>query len=404
MTQGLTPSERFVTALSERAFLRLWTHPNPKGKKCKELCDCLVVCGPHIIVISVKECDYKDTGDPTGWERWLRDAIEKSAKQIWGAERFLSEQSTIQRSDGRTIVLPAKSERLYHRVSVSLGGRGEVPIKWGDFGNGFIHVCDEVSLRVVFGELDTITDFVDFLTKVENLVAEGTMPLLGGGGIEDLLAIYLARGDSFDLGISGDSSPDMFIVADEIWKSFSTSPEYKAWREDVEESYFWDRLIDSFSEDLLTDGMIDMHSKEVTQNELALVAMALQPRGYRANLARAFLQMLEEPELNVAARLAIGYDKTAFVFMLKPSTDRKARSQELGLRCLVIRGKVPDIVTVVGIATDQPGTSEIGYSSDIAYIYMPEWPSEFAEKVEEIRKELGYFATTDFSKLGGTGQ
>ena len=33
MSEGLTESEKFVAAISERAFLTLWTHPNPVGKK-----------------------------------------------------------------------------------------------------------------------------------------------------------------------------------------------------------------------------------------------------------------------------------------------------------------------------------------------------------------------------------
>ena len=173
LTHGLTPSERFVTDLCRRSFLKLWTHPNPKGKKGKkgkELCDCLVVCGPDIVIISVKENEYKDTGDSTGWERWAKAAIEKSASQIWGAERWLDTVDEVIRHDGRAFTLPQKSERKYHRVSVSLGGQGQVPIKWGDFGNGFVHVCDEHSVGVVFSALDTITDFVEFLTASEAMV------------------------------------------------------------------------------------------------------------------------------------------------------------------------------------------------------------------------------------------
>ncbi len=48
LTQGLAPSEEFVNKLCKKSFLKLWTHPNPKGKKDKELCDCLIVCGIHI--------------------------------------------------------------------------------------------------------------------------------------------------------------------------------------------------------------------------------------------------------------------------------------------------------------------------------------------------------------------
>ncbi|MFN7505923.1 MAG: hypothetical protein ACK5Q1_10220, partial [Limnobacter sp.] len=133
----------------------------------------------------MKENDYKDTGDSTGWERWVKAAIEKSASQIWCAERWLDTVDGVVRHDGRTITLPQKSERKYHRVSVSLGGQGQVPIKWGDFGNGFVHVSDEHSVGVVFSALDTITDFVEFLTASEALVSGGTHPLFAGGGIED---------------------------------------------------------------------------------------------------------------------------------------------------------------------------------------------------------------------------
>lgn len=78
------------------------------------------------------------------------------------------------------------------------------------------------------------------------------------------------------------------------------------------------------------------------------------------------------------------------------SKEREARSKELGLRCLVIRGITEGIITVVGIATDRPGSSDIGYSSDIAYIHMPEWPEEYSKKVSEIQTELGYFAKPNY--------
>ena len=124
MAHGITPSEKFVASLCEKSFLRLWTHPNPKGKKGKELCDCLIVCGPHIVIISVKENQYKDTGDKTGWERWEKAAIEKSASQIWGAERWLDRVNKVVCHDGRTITLPKRDECQYHRLSISLGGKG----------------------------------------------------------------------------------------------------------------------------------------------------------------------------------------------------------------------------------------------------------------------------------------
>lgn len=397
-TSGLTQSEQFVTAVCERAFLRLWTHPNPVGKKGKELCDCLVSCGNHIIIISVKECDYKDTGDKTGWERWEKAAIDKSVSQIWGAERFLQREANIERSDGRKVDIAPLSDRKIHRITVSLGGRGEVPTKWGDFGNGFVHLFDEVSLEIMFSELDTISDFINFLEECERFVLSDVKPVFNGGGVEDLLALYIQNDGSLEFEDEHGQTPDLMVIENDLWRSYSKSSEYRAYRDSLAVSYIWDRLITMYTNDLLTDGMFDMHSGNVTKNELALVAMALQPRGHRANLAESFQEIMENPELKVAARAALGGNRTAFVFMLASSQDRTARSQELGLRCLVIRGITDQVETVIGIATDRPGTSSIGYSCDIAYIHMPEWSTELSNHVAEIQDELGYFANPNFQK------
>lgn len=395
---GLTPSEKFVSELCKQSFLKLWTHPNPKGKKGKELCDCLVVCDSHIIIISVKDIEYKATDSKTGWERWEKAAIEESATQIWGAERWLNSVDEFTRHDGRVCKLPPKINRHYHRISVSLGSKGLVPIKWGDLGHGFVHVCDEKSVVVIFRVLDTITDFVEFLVASEALVTNGTQLLFDGGGIEDLLALYISHNKSFNIAPNSDESPDLLIVCNDIWEELSKSENFKDIQNDLKESYIWDRLIEHYADDLLTDGMFDMHNQQVTDNELALVTMAMQPRGYRANLAESFMEFLKSPSNKIAARVILGFNQTAFVFLAGSSSDRGRRSRELALRCLVVRGRLPNITTVVGIATDRPGTSKIGYSSDIVYLHMLEWTSKDEADVTGIQNELGYFENTQWSK------
>lgn len=398
MTSGLTPSERFVAGLCERTFLRLWTHPNPRGKKGKELCDCLIVCGPHVVIISVKDNEYRETGDKTGWERWTKVAIDKSIAQIWGAERWLDTVETVERADSRTVVLPPKNQRRYHRIAVALGSRGEVPLTWGDSGTGFVHVCDEFSVGALFLALDTITDFVEFLRAAEELVSGGMRPLFSGGGLEDLVALYLLRNRSFDFnGRKQDKSEGMLILHNDIWKGLVKSDEFKLMRRSLESSYAWDRLIDYYARDLLTGGMFDMHSQQATDNELALVTMAIQPRMHRSYLAEAVLKFWQDPALKSAARVVQGFADTAFVFTLASSEDRERRSQELALRCLVVRGRMPGVKTVVGIARDRPGTSSIGYSSDIVYIHMQEWSEKDAENVEGIQRDLGYFQSVSWA-------
>lgn len=349
MSEGLTESEKFVNSISERAFLSLWTHPNPIGKKGKELCDCLIVCGNHVVIISVKDVEYKDTGDEAGYRRWTKAAIEKSASQIWGAERWLNSSVEFTRHDGRQVILPPKEDRIVHRVSVSLGAQRRIPTQSGDLGNGIVHVCDEFSIGAIFGLLDTITDFVRFLTETEALITRANI-VFDGGGIEDLLAIYLLNNHSFPY-----EKADLLIIDETVFKGFLDSDDYKAMQESYKTSYFWDKLIEHFAGDLLTDGMFEYGTNQVTDNQKALIQMALQPRGHRANLSDSFSEFLQKPELKVASRVVLAYQNTAFVFHLGPSSDREARVQELGLRCLVVRGRLPDVKIVVGISRDKLG-------------------------------------------------
>jgi hypothetical protein len=390
---GLTRSEQFVAWLSHRAFLRLWTHPNPVGKKGKELCDCLVVCGAHIVIISVKEIEFKDTGDETGWTRWQRAAVDESAKQIWGAERWLKRSDRVMRRDGREIALPPAGERKYHRLSIALGSRGEVPLLWGDLGHGFVHVLDEHSVSEVFQELDTITDFVSYLAAVEALFDQGIQPIFSGAGYEDLLALYVRAGPAFGLTEKGGQKPDTVVITAGIWKDLVASPAYVERNKDLRSAYAWDSLIEYYADDLLTDGMFDMHSKQVTKNELALVAMALQPRGHRANLADAFLQFLGPEGSSIASRVVFAANNTAFVFLGGDSSDREHRARELALRCLVVRGR-SGVTTVIGIATDKPKPGKSGNSSDILYLRMPVWTADDARAIDGIQADLGYFNNT----------
>lgn len=392
MSEGLTESEKFVNSISERAFLKLWTHPNPIGKKGKELCDCLIVCGNHIIIISVKDIKYKDTGDEAGFRRWTKAAIDKSASQIWGAERWLDSSVEFTRHDDRQVELPSKESRIVHRISVSLGARRKIPTKSGDLGNGVVHVCDEFSLGAIFSLLDTITDFVSFLTEVEALISRADI-IFSGGGIEDLLAIYLLNNYSFPY-----KEADFLIIDNTVFKGFIDSDDYKAIQESYKVSYFWDNLIEDFVKDFLTDGIFEYGTNQITNNQMALIQMALQPRGFRANLSESFLEFLQKPELKISSRVVLGYDNKAFVFHLGPSSDRELRVQELGLRCLVVRGRVPNVKIVVGISRDKLGSSEVGYSHDIVYVDIPDWDNNLEEQVNKIQDELGYFANASWVK------
>jgi hypothetical protein len=277
-----------------------------------------------------------------------------------------------------------------------LGGRGHVPLKWGDLGHGFVHLLDEFSLNAAFSELTTITDFVRYLSAAERIFERGAKPVFMGSGAEDLLALYVQNGEDFGLFDPDTGEPALALIQEGIWDALIKDPDYLARNKDLQSSYAWDRLIEHFVGDLLTGGMFDMFRKEVTQNELALVAMAMQPRGHRANLADAFLEFLHPTAKRVAARVVVADNQVAFVFTAGDSADREHRARELMLRCLVVRGRCKSVRTVVGIATDRPQAGKQGHSSDIVYLHMPDWDPAENTKINQIQADLGYFKNTQW--------
>lgn len=311
--------------------------------------------------------------------------------QIAGAERWLATVDRVERADGRIVQLPPHNVRQYRRIAVALGANGEVPVEWGDKGNGFIHLCDERSLEAIFASLDTITDFVKFLSDTEALFAGGTRIIFSGGGIEDLLALYLGWGEEYSLPGSTDGAlPDLILLENDLWTGLSSSDDFKQRQKDWEVSYAWDRLIEHYTDDLLTDGMFDFQAEEVTQDQLALIEMAKQPRHDRAQLAKALLDYLSNSKST--ARVGVGYGGTAFVFMARSGTDRDFKVKELVLRCQIVRARCPGVTKVVGIGTDRPGSSAIGYSSDIVYLDYPKFTDEQRATTLEMQEDLGYFA------------
>src|SRR5438874_1117912 len=95
---GTTPSERILSQLCEKTFLNFWSYPNifrdqgntARGGQGKEICDLLVVFGRDVIIFSDKDCAMPDSGNSgLDWSRWYDRAVAKSAKQIFGAERWL---------------------------------------------------------------------------------------------------------------------------------------------------------------------------------------------------------------------------------------------------------------------------------------------------------------------------
>lgn len=277
--------------------------------------------------------------------------------------------------------------RQVHRVSVSLGGAGRVPLVSGDFGKGYVHVFDERSFSLAVQALDTITDFVAYLRAKEEL-ATRVQSLAVEGGEENLLAVYLHRGRKFP------SDTDHVRVPDGLWDAFVQNPAVQRKGDADRVSYSWDRLVEYFGRHALA-GTFEV-GNVLSNDELALRAMARENRVMRRALAASFLEFVTlAQEGKVGSRMHRSESGIVYVFLNSPpSQSRDLRFKTLELRCFVARAHYQDSDTVIGLGVNVKPAAE-GYAEDIVYLHLPEWTDAHQQQADLIQQELGYFTTPE---------
>jgi len=387
VTGPINPSEEFVFTVCQKSFLSLWSYANPRGKKNKELCDILVVCDPDIIIFSVKEIAKNESGDASiDLDRWRKRAIDDSVKQIYGAERWISTANHVVKNDGTEgLPFPAKGKRKIHRVAVALGSDCNTSLHFGDFGKGFVHVCNEVSFSIIMEELDTISDFIRYLSLKEQRYGIGTK-IIQKCREEDVLAIYLHHGKEFHANF------DTELNYQDHYFKFKSKPEVIAKKNADDISYVWDNILSILCDDILR-GHIEF-GPTLNDSEIALRIMAREDRFNRRMLGKSFYDFYElAKRKKVRSRIALGMSDVTYVFLALPQgEDRKYRVAELGGRCFVARGIHQDRKTVIGLATERYEEGK-GFSFDIMYLHMPVWRKEDQTQMEYAQKEFGFFAT-----------
>lgn len=322
--EGVTDSERYLAKLSDASFLNLWSYPSPyrdqklggKGDG-KELCDLLVVCDRHVIIFSEKTIEWPSGDTNTAWCRWAKRALHSSSKQARGAERWIKEfpeRIFLDRecTEIFPIDLPQQEDCIFHKVLVARGAKQACENYHGDGANSmsikpclvgnvhwsnqqkdvhpfaigdlepsgsFVHVFDEVGLDVVLGELDTISDFTDYLEKRRAFIRSGD--LFEAHGEENLLAFYATRtnsDDDHDFVLDGETTP--ITIGRDQYQKLIGDQRYKAKMQANRISYLWDVLIKQFTDRMLdgTSIKLDNFGFELRKNELGVRYMALQDR------------------------------------------------------------------------------------------------------------------------------
>lgn len=416
---GSTQAERYLTTLCRRTFLSLWSYPNvfkdqglEQLGEGKEVSDLIVVFEDHVFLFSDKDCSFPDTGNLSlDWTRWYRRAIRKSAKQVWGAERWVRQFPNRLFLDRECTVpfpfeFPNEEKAKYHlivvahnvseRCKAALGGSGslmlmpligastEMPFAVGDLDRDrtFVHVLGDTSLEVLLGTLDTISDLATYLERKEAFIRSGQ--LLSAAGEDDLVAYYhRAVGDDghyFDIPDDATS----LVVDEGFWEEFCESRERQAQLKANEISYSWDALIQKFVYHFHTDTQEFASHPAIQDQELPLRLMAREPRTRRRMLARALLELMEATSTDGRSARVVesgGSREPFYVFLVlaRPSKKsdaeyREVRRNLLATYCMVVRYLRPEATDIVGIATEP--AEETRRSEDLVYLDGRDWSAD----------------------------
>jgi hypothetical protein len=372
----MTKSEEWAYNLCRDSFFSLFSFVNPIGKKGKELCDVIIICGKDIVLISVKEININLTDNyEVDYNRWNTRAIEDSVKQLNGAERFLNTVSSFKlKGSEEEIELPI--EKNFYKIALAIGGRGKFPIPESIRNNGYVNIMDEVSFHSITLELDTVTDFISYLrekqTKLSNVY-------FTGDGEEDLLAYYLFNEFNF---------PDKtYLVFDEgLHKSLIKDKFYIKEKKERQESYIWDFIINHYTQNHFTQN--GYNTKSLNNLMKAYEIMAQETRFERVKLVNNLNEVIKT---NIRARIYFSpsFNHVIYVFVSGKFNNQKERLKELEIRCMVAAFLMNKSAVVIGIAWEIQKDTEV---YDVAYHnYNNIWNDRLDKSSLIAINELEYF-------------
>lgn len=366
-------AEDALKEIAHRSFLREWCYSNPRWPDGKEICDLLVAFDENLLLFQVKDVAF--TGDD---ERYVREAIDKPVAQALGAERLLrlkGETPPIESATGFRDVIRMSAFRNVHNIVVTLG-ESEISLPSLQLiREKLVHVFDR-DINLIMNELDTISDFTDFIRAKEKLALR-ERPIHVVGNDIDFLADYLYYGRSFDHL----SSTDHVIYDTGIFQEVTNKPEFKQRKLAEKQSYLWDHFVD------LGSTAIEEDYRRVSKE------MSRLTRLERRMAVEAFLDAAD-----VSATSANGFNRyyyekgssLAFVFAFAPkSVSREVRKEKLKVACFIARDRLSHVKKVLGIST------ECGFPRqslcEFVLLDAETWSMDQHKEAEKLRRDTGLF-------------
>lgn len=368
-------AEKALYNLAAKTFLSDWCYLRPKVSHGHELCDLLVVYDEIAIIWQLKNLKVKKNG------QYSESKVQKNLRQLSGAKRTLFNSK-------KTIILenPRRGKKSFDPAQINsiflisaFFGPGVDFFNFGDeYKNHSVHVFTRNFIEIVLGELDTITDFVDYLQRKEELF-EKMKRITIIGGEEDLLALYIMNGRNFRKL----EKADAILIEGGDWDNLSKSKKYINKKRADKISYCWDNIIDRAHE--------GGKEYEVIARELA------RPnRFHRRFLSKVFFEAqirADSEKGNNIFRRVLNFEGVTYCFLfLDENAKKEQRLQMLSNLCFIARGKHRKNKTVIGIATEMKLKELCSY--DFCLFEKPRWTKKNQEDAEKLQKETGILTRT----------
>ena len=433
-SEGVTPTERLLSDLCERSFLKLWSYSNPIKDDRDELCDLLAVFENQVFIFFDRESRQfaKANKDPmVNWKRWKKKVIDAQIRTAHGAERYLRSGRSIFLDTALEVPFPIDidfKDMIIHKIIVAHGAKeacesfsddnvyGSLAISYGHTDTQFsfpfkidinkkkpVHVFDSFNLPIIFSELDTFYDFSSYLNaKVD---AINSLDALVYCGEEDLLAHYCLNFDeSKNKHFIGTTRKDInfVMIGEGEWKDFIKTEIYNNKKSADKISYLWDELIQTTSQNTL-DGTL-LGDSTPLRGQSAIHEMAKEPRFSRRALSEHIVQAIRNfPESSQAIMRNLSfmpsfYKGTGYVFLqlkvegvtVYDNDYRQNRQAMLEIACGAAKNKFEHLKKVIGIALDAPKYSKTN-AEDFILMDCVNWSSDLRKYYEKANEGLDFF-------------
>lgn len=417
--------EDFVNSIAYNSFVEHWCYPSPKdenGDK-KEICDLLILFDDSLIIVSVKNYEFKDF-----YSRYFRRTIDKAVKQIYGAERklFSADKDIFIKHPKREIEsFPKDKIKNIYRVIVNLGeGVRFYPFNQATKDDKFITLLDREAFETIVQELDTIPDFLEYLRKREELFSDKAVTILPGeeddfpaetaqqffeyaqqqfnpngkqsilisGTEHDILAHYLKNNRTFPEYIKSKEYNGMFVQLDGNWTDFNQRNQVKEKRTLNKNSYFLDELV---KREILTN--FNENSIELAT---AIMSFNRFDRRVISNNFLQFFDLYKDAKGDFLARRYADFDGTGIVFAFYPQEMQQEMINtllEIALDSFCVYSNYKSKSMILIATTTEFKQFKMGLIKDIS-----PFPEEKELQIKKDVETLGWFKNLQEGKISET--